>query len=86
MPPAAQRLTQLLLVLNQGPRPKWDEINRLWIDSLLEFDGMPEEHVIDRLGAPLRRRDRDALKLDIQRTLQFLDIRTSDPGVTVVWH
>ena len=80
---AAQRLEQLLLALNQGP--KWEEVNRLWIDTLLEFDGMPEEHVVDRLGGPLLRRDRDALKNDIERTLQFLTMRVNDPAVTVVW-
>lgn len=83
MPPAAERLNQLLSALEQGP--KWEEMNRLWIDLLLEFDGMPEEHVLDRLGGPLRRRDREALKNDIERSLQFLTLRMNDPSVTVVW-
>ena len=85
MAQAVQRLHQLLVALNQGSGPKWDEVNRLWIDSLLEFDGMPEEHVLDRLGAPLRRRDQNALTADIERTLRFLKVRSSDSGVTVVW-
>jgi hypothetical protein len=85
MPPAAQRLQHLLLILNQGAMPAWDEVTRLWIDSLLEFDGMPEEHVLDRLGGPLHRRDRNALAQDIERTLRFLANRTSDTSVTVTW-
>jgi hypothetical protein len=85
MAQAAHRLHQLLLALNQGPGTRWDEVNRLWIDSLLEFDGMPEEHVLDRLGPAVRKRDRVALAADIERTLRFLQARVSDPGVTVVW-
>lgn len=80
---AAKRLEELLLALNRGPA--WDEVNRLWIDSLLEFDGMPEEHVLDRLGGPLSRRDREALKRDIERALRFFMRRVNDPSVTVVW-
>ena len=85
MPHAAQRLHDILTVLNQVQGPKWDEANRLWIDTLLEFDGMPEEHVVDRLGGPLRRRDRDALTHDIERALQFLNLRMGDPSITVIW-
>ena len=85
MTQAAQRLQQLLLALNQGSVPQWDEVNRLWLDSLLEFDGMPEEHVLDRLGAAVLRRDRTALTADIERTLRFLKVRVVDPGVTVTW-
>jgi hypothetical protein len=85
MPQAAQHLHKLLIMLNAGPKPAWDEVNRLWIDSLLEFDGMPEEHVLDRLGGPLLRRDRAALTQDIERTLRFLNLRLSDPSVTVIW-
>ena len=83
---AAQRLNHLLSLLNEAAKPEWDEVDRLWLDALLEFDGMPEEHVLDRLGAAVRRRDRDALTADIQRTLRFLNVRTGDPTVTVVWH
>ena len=80
---AVERLRQLLDALHNGP--SWDEVNRLWIDALLEFDGMPEEPIIERLGGPVRRRDRDALQSDIERTVQFFTLRMSDPSITVTW-
>ncbi|MEZ5361713.1 MAG: hypothetical protein R2748_05045 [Bryobacterales bacterium] len=86
MPQAADRLNHMLFVLKEDPDSLWEEMNRLWIDSLLEFDGMPEEHVLDLLGASVRRRDPAALASDIERTLRFLDGRIDNPRVTVVWH
>ena len=83
MTPAAQRLRQLLVALDQGTQ--WDEMDQLWLDLLLEFDGMPEEHVVDRLGGPLQRRDRNALAEDIMRSIQFMTTRVRDTTVRVDW-
>lgn len=83
MTPAAQRLRQLLVALDQGTQ--WDEMDQLWLDLLLEFDGMPEEHVVDRLGGPLQRRDRGALAEDIMRSIQFMTTRVRDTTVRVDW-
>ena len=85
MPDAPLRLNQILSALNETRGPSWDEVNRLWIDTLLDFDGMPEEHVLDRLGGSLHRRDRDALQQDIERALQFFTTRMGDPLITVRW-
>ncbi len=63
--------------------PKWDEVDRMWIDALLEFDGMPEEHVLERLGGAVQRRDREALQHDIERTVQFFTLRMRDPSISV---